>query len=539
MTVDTEARRVRLWWLFISGRTIATGVFLILLAFLNGFATDNSLLPVFLLALFQFATNVGYVYLWKTRGITLLGYLAFSVEILMITGLIHLLGPGGWVFVLAYFWPIIVGGWLIGRRVILELTLLSGVCFTALILAQRNGFADPPVGMLFGGTPQALLLAYPYLAFIALLVWMMTREMESSQEELAESNAQLRRERNLLRGILASMTEAVCVVDAAGAVLMANRSAERLLGVRVGEPLPPWFADRVAAVSPQDPETPERLETERDDRVLSVSVAGLPLELDRSGGRLYVARDVTEQVHLERMKSDFVSYASHELRTPLTTIKMMVKLLLMDAAPGTRPHEYLRVVETQVNRQTRLVNNLLDFTRLEAGHYELEPEAVDPRQVLRSAAASCRPLAEEKGLHLELDVAGAPEGILSNASGLEQVLVNLLNNAVTFTDAGGRVSAACREEGGEVVFEVADTGIGMTKEQLGRIFTRFYSVRHPKKRSEGTGLGLVISKMIVEELGGRIEVASEEGTGTRFFVRLPARTPDAREGTQMTQTGTE
>jgi len=517
-----------MWWLFISGRTIATGVFLILLAVLNAMAEHASPGPVFTLAILQFVTNLFYAYLWRTRGSAILGHVAFSGEIVLITALIHLLGSGGWVFALAYFWPIIVGGWLMGRKVILQLTVVSGVCFTLLILGQRTGLLPQPDGVSFGDTPQALLLAYPYLAFIALLVWVVTREMEDIQHDLARTNVELLRERNLLRGILAAMSEAVCVVDPDGTVVLANRSAERLLETRVGASLPEWLHDPAISEIP-GPDVPKRIAVDRGDRTLSVSAAALPLPPDERGGRLLVALDVTEQVHLERLKSDFVSYASHELRTPLTTIKMMVRLLLMDAPSGTQQEEYLSVIETQVDRQTRLVNNLLDFTRLEAGRYTLQPELVHPSDAVRSALSACKPLAQEKGLHLVADLERAPERMVSDSSALEQVLVNLISNAVKFTEPGGRVEVSCRLEGQEVVYEVADTGIGMNPEQLGRIFTRFYTVHHPKKHGEGTGLGLAITKMIVEELGGRIDVQSEAGVGTRFAVRLPLEESSAVE----------
>jgi signal transduction histidine kinase len=239
---------------------------------------------------------------------------------------------------------------------------------------------------------------------------------------------------------------------------------------------------------------------------------------------IYVARDVTEQVQIEQIRSDFVAYASHELRTPLTTIKMLVRMLLLDSSPKTQSHNYLTLVDQQVERQIRLVNNLLDFTRLEAGQYDLPLERVDPRLIVQGAVGSCRPLAEEKRIQLGMVFDGAPAWMLSNSVGLEQVLVNLVSNAVKFTPEGGSVSVLCGQVDGEVQFSVRDTGIGMTPEQLERMFVKFYTVRNPRKQGEGTGLGLAISDMIVRQLGGHIDVTSEIDVGSCFTVHLPLRT---------------
>jgi signal transduction histidine kinase len=325
-----------------------------------------------------------------------------------------------------------------------------------------------------------------------------------------------------LRGILAHMTEAVFLVDAEGRIVTANQAASATLAVTEGGALPSWLAKGVEALTDEPSEPGQRHTLEHEGRAISLSVASLPVEGSPVEGRLFVALDVTEQMEVERMRADFVAYASHELRTPLTTIKTMVRLLLMDAEPTSTEHEYLTVIDTQAARQTRLINNLLDFTRLEAGKYELQTDAVSPRAVIGAASSACRPMALEKGLDLQVDGKGLPSFFISDGSALEQVLVNLLSNAIKFTEAGGVVLIGGTVEDGHLSFAVSDSGIGMNSAELERIFTRFYTVHHPRKHGEGTGLGLVISRMIVERLGGRIEVQSREGEGSTFRVTLPA-----------------
>jgi two-component system phosphate regulon sensor histidine kinase PhoR len=338
----------------------------------------------------------------------------------------------------------------------------------------------------------------------------------------------LQHERNLLSGILADMAEGVFVVSQEGQVLLANRAAHNLLQVCEQEPLPAYLAQQLE-IGREAPIGESRRQIELAGKTISISRAELSGAGDVPTSTIFVARDITQEAQVEQMKRDFVAYASHELRTPLTTIKMLVRLLLMDTPKDTKPHEYLSIISTQAERQTRLVTNLLDFTRLEAGKYELAPEEVSTQQVLQSAVSVCRPLAEEKGLRVHTDGAEAPSRIISNAGGLEQVLINLLSNAIKFTDEGGRVAISCRREGEDALFVVEDSGIGMTSEQLGRIFNKFYTVRNPRKHGEGTGLGLVISDMIVKNLGGRIEVASQPGVGRRFSVRLPNKGPPPRD----------
>jgi signal transduction histidine kinase len=330
----------------------------------------------------------------------------------------------------------------------------------------------------------------------------------------------LQNERNTLGNILAHMAEGVVVVDHAGVILLRNLAARRLFGVEEGEQLPAWFCEKIEAE--EGALRGERRNIAFDDKIISLSVSELSGRKEMPVSTIYVARDITQEAQVERMKSDFVAYASHELRTPLTTIKMMVGLLLMDTPEETKSHEYLSVINTQLERQTRMINNLLDLARLEAGRYELAEEEVQPQQIIRSVVSACRPLVEKKGLTIESSCSESLGSFMSNGTGLEQVLMNLLSNAIKFTDSGGHIEVSCRKQGDEMLLTVEDSGIGMTQEQLGRIFTKFYTVRNPSKRGEGTGLGLAISKLIVDKLGGDIEVTSTPRHGSCFTVCLPA-----------------
>jgi signal transduction histidine kinase len=202
----------------------------------------------------------------------------------------------------------------------------------------------------------------------------------------------------------------------------------------------------------------------------------------------------------------------------------MVRLMLLDAVQGTKLREYLSVIDTQVDRQTRMISNLLDLTRLEAGRYELTPEDVDVAQVVQSLARGLRPLAEENGLRLHEQCHRLPPRIRTDTGAVEQILLNLVGNAIKFTEKGDiSVTGERLPEG--ILITVQDTGIGMAPTQLTHLFSKFYTARNPHKRGEGTGLGLAISQMLATALGGKITVTSQKGRGSSFVLHLPLEMP--------------
>ena len=264
-------------------------------------------------------------------------------------------------------------------------------------------------------------------------------------------------------------------------------------------------------------------------------LAGVVRAVERARRAERVARREAEQAHkllsyqnaqlveLDRLKDEFVSSVTHELRTPLTSISGYVELLLEDEREDER-RAYLQIVDRNASRLLGLVSDLLFAARLQDGRLELEHADVALQQVVRHAVESAGPRADSAGVALTAKVEAVP-AVAGEEVRLAQLVDNLVSNAIKFTPAGGRVSVDLCARNGLVCVEVSDTGIGIPEEERERLFERFFRSQTALERQiQGTGLGLYISKAIVEAHGGRIGVRSAAGEGTTFVVELPSST---------------
>jgi len=227
---------------------------------------------------------------------------------------------------------------------------------------------------------------------------------------------------------------------------------------------------------------------------------------------------------LDELKADFVSNVSHELRTPIASLKQ-ASMLLAEGIPGPlndEQREILGIVESNTGRLAALINDLLDAAKIEAGRLQIDPEPVDLPELIRRAVRSLAPLATEKHLRVTMRQEGTLPRALADPLRMEQVLTNLLGNAVKFTPEGGEISFLCERDGAMVRCSVRDTGVGIPAAELPRIFDKFHQVRATRtNRTKGTGLGLTIVKYLVELHGGTISVESAEGRGTTFTFTIP------------------
>lgn len=413
-------------------------------------------------------------------------------------------------------------------------------------LHEAIGALSDFVTQIARGHPTQVVLAQPEeLAELA------GRLLELS-ERIAAAMQQSSRRQAELAGVLASLVDGCIAVDARGRIILFNQAAARLFGVSdtevLGRPL-------VEAIRSYDLATAvgETLATGRqqvrefrlagpEERTLQVTATPLAVSERPRGaagtagagaaaradgeawGAVALVRDVTELRRLERVRTDFVANVSHELRTPLTALKGFIEALQEGAAddPATRT-KFLEIMARETDRLVALINDLLDLSRLESRTVELRQAPVSLADVAGAVVLMFARKAEAKNLKLEQDFPPDLPPVLADEEMLRQVFINLLDNAVKYTPSGRiEVRARAEPDGRTVRVEVADTGIGIPRQHLGRIFERFYRVDRARSRElGGTGLGLSIVRHIIELHGGRIEVESEVGVGSTFRFWLP------------------
>jgi two-component system NtrC family sensor kinase len=242
-----------------------------------------------------------------------------------------------------------------------------------------------------------------------------------------------------------------------------------------------------------------------------------------------VLRDITRLKELDRIKSEFVAIVSHDLRTPLTTIRGYVSLLPRVGPLNDVQQDFVARVELSMDGIVDLIDDLLDIGRIEAG-IDWAMTAVPLQRVVREVAERLRPNADMHQQTLSVSVPNTSL-VLGNQRRLEQVVANLVGNAIKYTPNYGKIDVALREDDGFLVLQVSDTGIGISREDQHRIFDKFYRVEsEATEKISGTGLGLSIVKAIVKKHSGRVWVQSELGQGSTFTVLLPRYAEDKKPG---------
>ncbi len=349
--------------------------------------------------------------------------------------------------------------------------------------------------------------------------------MAASLREMVDD---LSAERNKLSAVLDVMREGVIVVEANGEVALINEAAGELLdssisraeGSRLVEVVRDHELQQLIARALATGE-PVQGEVELLHRRRFLSATAVPLSQGAQGGVLLTLHDLTSIRQAETTRKEFVSNVSHEMRSPLASVKAMVETLEGGAIDDRDvAQDFLRRVHRDVNRMTAMVNDLLELSRLESGQAELHPTALDAASVLEDAASQFRLQAAAMDVSLVSDFPPELPIVRAEEEKLLQVLVNLLENALKFTPAGGTIRLWARDGGGRVEIGVSDTGTGIPREHLPHVFERFYKVDRAR-RDRGAGLGLAIVKHIVHAYGGEVGVSSEEGAGSTFTFTVP------------------
>jgi signal transduction histidine kinase len=290
-----------------------------------------------------------------------------------------------------------------------------------------------------------------------------------------------------------------------------KRVAAGELGVRTGLPQGQGELSQLAGAFDQ---MADSLERAHERRLLEEELRRKNYQLEQQNLAIQEAN---------RLKTEFVSMVSHELRTPLTSIQGYAELLLEDEQIAEEQRESLTLVKKNSDRLLGLINDLLDLSRIEAGRVDLQRSSLDLARLILEVAGSLRPLIEAKRQRLRLELGDALPAVWADADRVTQILTNLISNAHKYTLVEGSITVAARRDDGFVRVDVSDTGIGLSPEDQAQLFTKFFTAHHRSPQAGGgTGLGLVITRLLVELHGGRITVCSTPGQGSTFSFSLPA-----------------
>ncbi len=389
-------------------------------------------------------------------------------------------------------------------------------------------------------------------------------KVKRATESLQKEKKVIENEKERTETVIASMSEGIVMVDADGKIVMMNPAAERMYGATLkelaGKRLDDIVGDDKMLTLSRDltsgksdgmVKEVEVNSSEDTKKTLRASQAVVQNQDGKVVGMMAVLSDVTKQRELERQKSDFVANVTHELRTPLAAMKQAVSLILDKTAGDINPQQenLLGVAKRNMERLYRLINDLLDMSKLEAGKMTIKADVVETDKLLEEIHQTLKPWADTREIGLNLDMPSWVPKLYVDHDRVTQVLINIINNAIKFTDNGGKVtlgvagikkSSESRVSSSELKdkkqsetrnpkpetnflqIAVTDTGRGMAKEDIPKIFKKFEQVGNSRSTDvRGTGLGLAIVKAIVELHGGDVTVDSELGKGSVFTIALP------------------
>jgi two-component system phosphate regulon sensor histidine kinase PhoR len=435
--------------------------------------------------------------------------------------------------------------------------LMLGVCRVALPLTSIQGALRHINHAIGGGAVIAILITIIVSAFVSTAITRPLRRVTYMARQLAEGDLDqtvqvrsrdelsdlarafnkmsaklkemmglLRDEHDRMSAIIENAADGVLVVNTRGEVSMVNRAAAIILDidekVAMGRPFIELVRDHEITdvlYKCLDTGKPQKglIETEPGEKLLGVIATPLGEDI----GGIVLLQDLTELHRLERIRSDFIANIYHELSTPLTSLKLLTETLQAEGmVEDSTAIGFVKKIDTELDRLVQMVKELGELSSIETGSETLELAPVDVTELISQVAS--RLAAQLKRAYINLELAFSPglPRVRVDSRRVEQVLVNLLHNAIKFTPAGGNIKIIAKVENEELCISVVDTGVGIPQTELSRIFERFYKVDRARS-STGSGLGLAIVKHIVEAHGGRVWVESKEGKGSSFTFCLP------------------
>ncbi len=420
-----------------------------------------------------------------------------------------------------YIWGIILSSTLIGLLIAFAMSSIFSRRMTKPIeevarAAEEiaRGYYDMKIPITATGEVRVLAESFNHMA-----------------ENLHKTITELKEGKDKTEAVLGSMTEVLVAVDNQCRIIMVNSAAEKLFTIKrdrvLGRHLLEMLRNRelydlVNEVLRNKENISKELKIiTSEEKIFHINI--VPIEGEKSSGAVAVLRDITDLRKLEKVRTDFVANVSHELKTPLTSIAGFIETLL-DGAYKSQDHymHFLNIIKQETDRMTRLINELLYFSRIETAGISFNKKQVDLIEVVMNALSVLQTAIKEKKHKVKLSLPDSIEPILSDEDSLLQIMINLIDNAVKYTPDGGKIDIALHETSDQEIITVSDNGIGIAENEMDRIFERFYRVDRARGGEvKGTGLGLAMVKHLVKGLEGKITVNSELGKGTTFKVYIP------------------
>lgn len=362
-------------------------------------------------------------------------------------------------------------------------------------------------------------------------------QVERATRQLRREKDTVTNEKERTESVIEQMAEGVVVVDTEGKIIMMNPTAEKIYGSTFsalkGKKLEDQINNELMVTLAKDITTPTDQEMNKEARIVSTeetyntlrnSTAKIEDPEGKIVGMLSILNDIAKQKELQRMQTDFISNVTHELRTPMTAIKASISTIIDDDESSLNPQQkhILGIASRNIDRLSHLISDLLDFGKGTAGKITLNLKPIDPHEVLLESIQNLEQWATNRGISLTHSLIQDLPKILADRDRLTQIMVNLLSNAVKFTPHGGTVTVSAEKTHLFLKVLVSDTGPGISPADQKKIFEKFFQLKASEKSdTPGTGLGLHITKTLVNLHGGEINLQSEVGKGTTFYFTLP------------------
>lgn len=337
-------------------------------------------------------------------------------------------------------------------------------------------------------------------------------------------------EKTKVETILNNMTDGILAFNLHGELIHINPEAKKIINRKYYDDIrfDTFFKEidvdiNMGSLLYMNEENPTEKQVTIGDKIITLNFVTFNIE-NKVGGILVVMHDITNIQKLEMSRREFVANVSHELRTPLTTVKSYAETLMdMPDVDSSLSAKFLDTIAREADRMTRIVKDLLTLSRLDEGQYEVKPfERIELSSLIQNISERMFFPSKEKHQKLTYHQPQSPVYIVSDRDKLEQVIINIISNAIKYTPDGGEINLYCGSIYKEAFIKVRDNGIGIPEENLPRIFERFYRVDKARSRETGgTGLGLAIAKQIIDRLGGNITIKSKYGEGTEVIITLP------------------